>query len=89
MRFFISTVRVLAIVVYCLFGSAACTVAMIFLWSVVAGFVPFTGVLAHGGVSSPSFTILALVLTAILAVIGCDIYFRLSGRYTAGHDNGA
>jgi hypothetical protein len=89
MRFFISTVRVLASVIYCLFGFTACIIALVLLWSVIAGFVPFVGVLAHGNVSFPSFTVVALALATLLAVVGCDIYFRITRRYTADHENTA
>jgi hypothetical protein len=89
MRFFVSTVRVLAAVIYCVVGFAACITALMFVWSFLAGFVPFAGALAHGGVSLPSFAVVTFVVALILAVVACDIYFRFTRRYIADHDNAA
>src|SRR4051812_45157288 len=81
MRFFISTVRFLAGFVYCLLCIAACAAALIFLWSVIAGVVPLVGAIEHGNVDLPPITLVVSFLAILLAVIGFDISFRLTGKY--------
>ena len=82
MRVLLTTIRVLASLVYCFLGFIAFIIVLLVLWSLIAGTFPLGGVLAHGNVPLPSLTFLLCVAAAFTPLIGCDIYFRLTKRYT-------
>ncbi len=89
MRFLLTTVRVLASLIYCFLGFVVFMIVLLVLWGVIAGTVPLGGVLAHGNVPLPSLSSLLWVAAALAPLIGCDIYFRATKRYTDSHDNAA
>jgi hypothetical protein len=87
MRAFITTVRILASLVYCLLAFVGCLIAFLVLWSLIVGSVPYEGLIAHGNVPLPSYATLGLVLLLLSPLIGCDIYFRRKKRYHRNHDH--
>jgi hypothetical protein len=89
MRVLLTTVRVLASLVYCLLGFIGFVVVLYIFWSLIAGTAPFAGVLAHGNVPLPPLSLLLWIAAAVAPLVDCDIYFRVTKRYTDSHDNAA
>ena len=82
MRVLVLTVRVLASLVYCVLGFIACIGALLTLWNLIAGGLPIAGILAHGNIPLLSVRSVLWAAAVLAPLIGCDIYFRVTKRYT-------
>ncbi len=80
MRRFLATVRILASLVYCALALLACIVGFLVVWGLIAGGLPFAGVLAHGNISLPEGGTFFVLITIVLLIIGCDVYFRITNK---------
>ena len=82
MRALLTTVRFLANIVYLGLTFIASLVLLLVLWSLIAGEFPFAGVLVHGNIPLPDGHSVLLVLVMLVPLVGCDIYFRVTKKYS-------